>query len=539
MYLEDSLLNLPEVLCTGSSSCLCARCILNIPVHLEFTLPQDHSAIPNTYIGRDSDVPLVNRRVQAAQKVLLKVQSLVNQAQQASEALQRYIAFHKSSITPIHKVPVEILETIFELVALSRSLSHSPSSRDHSHSGSIIGFNPETSEIPAMVLASVCRPWRSFMLQTPSLWSSISFVNPSHWVDNRGGYEYHRSSDLTPTLRTFDLCLARSKSRPLSLWFENPLSVTSGALYPSYQIVWNHINTLAMPRCRTLFLDPALLEDLLFMDGEFPRLQSLEIGYSEEEEEEQLQIGDNFFARLWKMFPCLSSLSTRHAGEILTLNPRHLPGSLLHLSYWPSGSNTSPLGSHANLVTLTLQFAYINEDQLITAHFSRLTTLNVRFGSHWKLSRVLHHIEAPNLSSLSFHGSDLRHHDNSGKGLPAMISHLTKSLRLLQLYLCPIAAADIKLILQEIPLEASLTLWHVFRQDPESQAFYQLILDYLEAHQQKDRGLITMGVTSETQLPERGLIRSQSLRDAGVPLTVLFGNPRLLALENAAYPMSC
>ena len=150
-------------------------------------------------------------------RVILEQDELeeVDQIQTLPQPLLRNEGEVLSSSSPCQRMPLEIWEEIFvqclpddEFVAI----------RAHN---------------APMLLAEVCRPWRSIVLLTPRLWNSLCF-NILH---------FRESAHLLSTL-------GRSDKLPLSIeiWQERS---------PSYQIEWDIVISILpfLPRIRSLKVD--------------------------------------------------------------------------------------------------------------------------------------------------------------------------------------------------------------------------------------------------------------------------------------------
>ncbi|KAJ6501880.1 hypothetical protein C8R45DRAFT_1091808 [Mycena sanguinolenta] len=102
--------------------------------------------------------------------------------------LQQSIKTHKAILSPIRRLPPEIIGEIFSLVV---------------HATFCVHVRPPVTEHAPWVFTRVCRHWSAVALATPALWSTI-FVD----LDRVG---HGRELPLTK------LCLARSKSAPLTV----------------------------------------------------------------------------------------------------------------------------------------------------------------------------------------------------------------------------------------------------------------------------------------------------------------------------------
>ncbi|KAK7043000.1 hypothetical protein VNI00_008738 [Paramarasmius palmivorus] len=116
-----------------------------------------------------------------------KLKTVIIARETKQQGLNKMIDHYRSLLSPIHRLPQELLTLIFESICDMNELhpSRAPS---------------------AMVLSSVCGRWRELAMSTPSLWSSIR-ISCSTWDDNT-------CESLVYLTRIF---LERSRSYPLKL----------------------------------------------------------------------------------------------------------------------------------------------------------------------------------------------------------------------------------------------------------------------------------------------------------------------------------
>ncbi|KZV86388.1 hypothetical protein EXIGLDRAFT_681062 [Exidia glandulosa HHB12029] len=112
---------------------------------------------------------------------------------------------HRQILSPVSILPDDVMSYIFdshvEQCAMDFVWRHSRDpTTHHAQLGACARF--------ALAVASVCRSWRNIALATPSLWSKIRVVSPSHITDTK----------TRCFLRTV---LARSKRAPLHLYLSS------------------------------------------------------------------------------------------------------------------------------------------------------------------------------------------------------------------------------------------------------------------------------------------------------------------------------
>ncbi|KAJ6493266.1 hypothetical protein C8R45DRAFT_989253 [Mycena sanguinolenta] len=92
---------------------------------------------------------------------IARLQSLLNEAMHQRDELQGFINVHTALVSPVRRLPDDIMQEIF--------LAARPSDR-----------NPAmTSDEAPLLLCRICKSWRTIALTTPSLWSSLHIVVPS------------------------------------------------------------------------------------------------------------------------------------------------------------------------------------------------------------------------------------------------------------------------------------------------------------------------------------------------------------------------
>ncbi|KAJ7812388.1 hypothetical protein B0H14DRAFT_2857086 [Mycena olivaceomarginata] len=107
-------------------------------------------------------------RMEFLDKEITKMQSVLDKLTTERDALQAFMQDHRALLSPIRRIPLEILLAIF--------LACFPTHRNCAMSAS---------EAPVL-LAHVCSSWRTILLSTPALWAEIHVVEPSMAHDNIG-----------------------------------------------------------------------------------------------------------------------------------------------------------------------------------------------------------------------------------------------------------------------------------------------------------------------------------------------------------------
>ncbi|KAJ7723784.1 hypothetical protein B0H16DRAFT_1786735 [Mycena metata] len=128
---------------------------------------------------------LVTSKQDAAK--LEHLQSLLEELTAERDRLDAFIDVHLALITPVRKLPDDVVVEIFKATM--------PTNRNVAMS---------ESEAP-LLLASMCRSWRRLALSTPRLWPSFHIVIPS------------TAAEILRLNETVNLWLARSSVLPLSI----------------------------------------------------------------------------------------------------------------------------------------------------------------------------------------------------------------------------------------------------------------------------------------------------------------------------------
>lgn len=189
-------------------------------------------------------IPLqkIQRDVQRVDQEILRMRAELDGLIAKREALHNYAEAHKGAISPLRRLPVEILSAIFV-----ECLPHFPS--------------PLSNLDAPLLTQRVCRMWKDVTRSTPKLWSFINLSLLSPWMD----------SELAMT----STCLARSGCHPLSI-------ALGMHVYPE---AWmNNVHTPAVNLLLTqserwldlhLHVSENVLDDIVVAQGKLPLLQNL------------------------------------------------------------------------------------------------------------------------------------------------------------------------------------------------------------------------------------------------------------------------
>ncbi|KAJ3797294.1 hypothetical protein GGU11DRAFT_877984, partial [Lentinula aff. detonsa] len=185
------------------------------------------------------------------QKEIDRVEILCNTLIASKQLLQANKRLIHSILSPIHKLPLDILGNIFEHVCYG--------------SNYISGFN-----VPTLKLSRVCHRWRRLVSSMPVLWSSFQFSEK----------EYARHN-LLPLLGLF---LRRSHPCPIDFQLDDINGYESSSRSSKnmsslllHSDRWRHVEI------RSQFPSAYLLQPLIKRGAQLPSLKSLTLGMGNDE----------------------------------------------------------------------------------------------------------------------------------------------------------------------------------------------------------------------------------------------------------------
>ncbi|KAH6918244.1 hypothetical protein BKA70DRAFT_1175592 [Coprinopsis sp. MPI-PUGE-AT-0042] len=153
------------------------------------------SKLGTNYVPSDIEITTINN-------ILLKVDGMAAQLEMQIEALKAkhaavssFAASHRALLSPIRRVPADILTTIFLLCKESYEKC------------------AMTPDEPPLLFTRVCHQWRELVINTPTLWA-----------------DFHINIPSCPTSFTANASLMQGRAELLKLWLERgsecPLSVS-------------------------------------------------------------------------------------------------------------------------------------------------------------------------------------------------------------------------------------------------------------------------------------------------------------------------
>ncbi|KAJ7782578.1 hypothetical protein DFH07DRAFT_791200 [Mycena maculata] len=187
---------------------------------------------------------------------IAELQRAIDKLAEERDGLVAYVEGHRALITPMRRLPLDIIQEIF--------IACLPTHRNCVMSAS---------ETPVL-LGRICGSWRAISLSTPRLWARLHVVEPTRDYNTRSTFD----AKYAQRLETTKMWLGRSGTCPLSLSLKNGYNFVDG---PSSQLNsnlflrelisvssrWRHID-FSIPASATEFLshlnenDVPILQDV-------------------------------------------------------------------------------------------------------------------------------------------------------------------------------------------------------------------------------------------------------------------------------------
>ncbi|KAJ7933927.1 hypothetical protein B0H13DRAFT_686331 [Mycena leptocephala] len=143
---------------------------------------------------------------------IASMQKTIDKLTKERDSLNAYVEAHKALISPIRRLPLDIIGEIF--------MACIPTHRNCVMSAD---------EAP-VILGRICSSWRTISLSTPRLWSTLHIVEPTRpYSSSPGLYE----AKIVQRLEVANAWLRRSGTCPLSISFESNLGDMTPPLTPS------------------------------------------------------------------------------------------------------------------------------------------------------------------------------------------------------------------------------------------------------------------------------------------------------------------
>ncbi|KAF7972905.1 hypothetical protein HWV62_16630 [Athelia sp. TMB] len=180
---------------------------------------------------------------------ILQIHATLKRLAAKRKALRDYVAAHKGIISPLRRLPAEILGNIFTHTLLPFPFQLSPTKT-------------------LLVLELVCRRWKDVVRSTPDLWTCIALR--------------HQRDSMDCELAFTSTCLARSRGRPLSISIQShPGYATPDEGYPALDLIMAQCERWHTVHLKYLSLDAK--KELANVKGRLFSLQRLHVTTYDEE----------------------------------------------------------------------------------------------------------------------------------------------------------------------------------------------------------------------------------------------------------------
>ncbi|KAJ7473352.1 hypothetical protein FB451DRAFT_1249075 [Mycena latifolia] len=149
------------------------------------------------------------------------MQMALDKLAEERDRLATYVAEHKALISPVRRLPLDIIQEIF--------IACMPT-----HRNCVM-----TAREAPVLLGRICSAWRNISLSTPRLWASLHVVEPSPPFNVNSSVDALFETKWAQRLETAKAWLERSGRCPLSISFEGGLDYTNN-MTPSPPIGHQH-----------------------------------------------------------------------------------------------------------------------------------------------------------------------------------------------------------------------------------------------------------------------------------------------------------
>ncbi|KAF6753187.1 hypothetical protein DFP72DRAFT_425776 [Ephemerocybe angulata] len=118
--------------------------------------------LDTNYVPSDEELPLIRALIQQKAETLAVLNARIKALEVERDAEQSFVQRHIALISPIKRVPDDILSSLFIAFSALRRNRYEPWPTGH----------------PAVILSHVCSHWRQLALGTPVLWSTLKVYIP-------------------------------------------------------------------------------------------------------------------------------------------------------------------------------------------------------------------------------------------------------------------------------------------------------------------------------------------------------------------------
>ncbi|KAK1227160.1 hypothetical protein PQX77_009794 [Marasmius sp. AFHP31] len=385
--------------------------------------------------GFDTQLKKLNAEINRLKGAVILVES-------HREMVEQQLANYRSLLSPIHKMPPEIMTEIFKLCCSCSKLG-------------FYNLFDHTSLPPPMMLSSVCGRWRELVLDTPALWASLTAHN------------FYVNPDLT-MYRAIEFFMERSKSAPLAI---------DSAIHDDDDDGPNHGEDFLEPLVQNsrrwvsldLFIAPSGFQAQIFqrLRGQIPLLKHLGLRSVITVPRPIMIDSTSPFLAAFELAPSLQSVTlTGHLATPLLALPWHQIESIrleLSVDAILSILRQCHTVEQITLRPITGELSHTGSCDLLA--FAREISIILRSSSLDALSGMLEHLTLPGLESVDLKllvsPGFIRRHPPSGDVISILRNFLTRSscsLTSLCLHHIPIDDVGLLSLLPLIPTLIALTI---------------------------------------------------------------------------------
>ncbi|KAI5890042.1 uncharacterized protein SCHCODRAFT_02508618 [Schizophyllum commune H4-8] len=287
---------------------ICATCKHEVSCPItDVPLASDHVPSPSEAQAMETCIEEIRTQLAKLQHVKRTVEQTLNSLSAMESKLENALATQRAYVAPVRRMPVELLEIVFELSCAGATLS--------------------PPDCTPLALSAVCRHWRQLALCMPRIWADVQLTNVplNDW------------STRHAVIRRMKHCLRLTNGFPLTQPI-HPRSGTGGAglnVLVKYTNQWQHLR-IDGPHEE---LDPRVQASLsVFGSKSYTRLHTLDL--------DMIALFASFSLRVFSDLPALRTLVVR--------NPKHVAEPAI-----PTHNGLLPLGQLQELRTVTTtRFAF-------------------------------------------------------------------------------------------------------------------------------------------------------------------------------------
>ncbi|KAJ7731304.1 hypothetical protein DFH07DRAFT_847384 [Mycena maculata] len=218
------------------------------------------------YCPRDAEVTEIKAllveptfRWKSLNNEIADMQRIIDKLAEERDALGAYIEAHKALISPLRRMPLDIIQEIFSACIPT-------------HRNCVM-----SSKEPPVLLGRICSAWRTISLSTPHLWSKLHIIEPTA---ARDGMTSAFQEKVSQRLETMKAWLGRSGQCALSISFQCALQSHSADNIPPPENIFMQAIVSFASRWEDIefTVSPSVLAPASQLtEADIPKLKSLRI----------------------------------------------------------------------------------------------------------------------------------------------------------------------------------------------------------------------------------------------------------------------